>query len=430
MGKRPHAETVGARSPRPFPDGRGNPATTSLTLQECYELALQRSETLALQQEEIKEAEAQFYTASSEALGDVHFIMTTSRLDVQKGGAEGSVGSSFTDPARQERKFTINQPLFQGFKALGALAGAGSLKREQKEEWIRARQLLFSDVAQAFYGLLRERKNLEILDGIHALFEERIKELGEREKIGRSRPSEIATATARMKIIEADRARMKGSAALAEYLLEFLTGTSLESRELLEGELPEENFDTLTMSAEMIENRPDVEAAKQSLKTAKQGVIVAQSGLWPVLSIEHNQYERREGFQGNIDWDFLFKVDVPLFQGGETVGEIKKAVSQWKQEKLSYSLKKREAELDIKNRYENWRSSAEESKALEEAVKAAQENFRLQEEEYEHSLVNNLDVLEALETLFETSREANQAYYQMKIDYWNLQIALGEEPLP
>jgi outer membrane protein TolC len=68
----------------------------------------------------------------------------------------------------------------------------------------------------------------------------------------------------------------------------------------------------------------------------------------------------------------------------------------------------------------------EESRALEEAVKASEENFRLQREEYTRNLVSNLEVLEALELFHETRREANQAHYQMKENYWRLKVATGE----
>ena len=128
-----------------------------LTLQECFALALKRSETVLIQKEDIKEAEAQFFKAASEALGDADFVMTYSKQKELPAG-EGGVSGSFTDPDRRERKFVVKQPLFRGFRALGALVGAGSLKKQQKEEWIRAQQLLFLDVAGAFYGLLREKK--------------------------------------------------------------------------------------------------------------------------------------------------------------------------------------------------------------------------------------------------------------------------------
>ncbi|MBI4116004.1 MAG: TolC family protein [Candidatus Omnitrophica bacterium] len=399
----------------------------SLTLEDCFQLALEQSETVAIQKEKIEEAEAQFYKAASEALGDVNFIMTDERQDIQKGGGESSsVGSTLSDPARRERKFVITQPLFQGFKALGALTGAGSLKGTEKEEWFRARQLLFLDVAQAFYSVLQKKKDLETVEGIHALFLERIKELEDRERIGRSRPSEVVTAKARMKTLEAEIARSRGAFALSRHLLEFLIGREIDASQLIEEELPEKSPQDQTSYLESLLQRPDVEASRLAVKTAWRAVLVAQSGFWPELSLEHTQYERREGFQSNLDWDFLFTIDIPLFKGGETFGNVKEAISKWKQAKLSYSLAKRQAELEIKETYENWVTSLDQHKALEGALKDSQENYRLQKEEYEHNLVNNLDVLEAIQSLLETRRETNLVHYQTKENYWRLKVAAGE----
>ena len=425
----PEGWPLAKRPPLPKESSKDSVKLPPLTLEECFGLALKRSETVAIQKEEIKEAEAQFFIAASEALGDIDFEMTRERQDPRKGGGSTSdAGSSFSDPDRRQRKFVISQPLFQGFKALGALTGAGSLKKEQKEEWRRAEQLLFLDVARAFYGLLREKKDLEIVAGVHSLLRERVKDLEEREKIGRSRPSEVATAQSRLKVIEAEQARLRGSRAVAQHVLEFLTGMDLEGQELEDDKAPEKSNLEISSYLTSLDGRPDVEAAKQSAKTAWRGVIVAQSKFWPELSIEHTQYVRREGSQSGLDWDFLFKIDVPLFQGGEAVGKMKEAVSKWKQEKLSYYLAKRQAELDIKESYENWLASFDEAESLQEAVKAAEENFRLQKDEYTHNLVNNLDVLEALESLHQTRRDANRTYYQMKENYWGLRVAVADVP--
>ena len=69
--------------------------------------------------------------------------------------------------------------------------------------------------------------------------------------------------------------------------------------------------------------------------------------------------------------------------------------------------------------------SRAEFEALEESVEAAEENFRLQKEEYARNLVNNLDVLEAVEELQTARRNANRADHQMRQRFWELQIASG-----
>ncbi len=162
----------------------------SLSLEECYRLALVQSEVVAIQKEAIARATAQIFNAASQGLGNVDFVINRALQENKSVPSGGSLGSTFVDPDKQESKFVISQPLFQGFKAIGALTGAGSYRREQTEAWIRAKELLYKDVAMAFYNVLRYEKEIEINHGIHELLVKRIKELEDREKIGRSRLSE------------------------------------------------------------------------------------------------------------------------------------------------------------------------------------------------------------------------------------------------
>jgi len=399
----------------------------TLSLEECYHLALVQSETVAIQKEAISRATAQIFNAASQGLGNVDFIIDRTFQDSQQSNLNESNGlGTFGDPNVQESKFAISQPLFQGFKAIGALTGAGSYKREQTEAWIRAKELLYTDVARAFYNVLRYEKEIEINQGVHELLKQRIQELEEREKIGRSRMSEVITVRTNLKILEADLAGARGALATVRYLLEFLTGTELGMRKLEEETSEEVSSQTLTEHLKMAAIRSDVKAAEQAVKTAWRGILVAQSGFWPTITLDHNQYMRREGTLANLDFDTLFRFDIPLFSGGETVGQVKDSIGILRQKKLSFSLAKRQAELDIKQSYQIWLSAKETNRLLKEAVQDAEKNYEVQSEEYTRSLVSNLDVLAALESLHNTRQRQNLTYYVMKQDEAAFRVAIGE----
>jgi len=402
--------------------------TPTLSLDECYRLALIQSETVAIQKEAIARATAQIFNAASQGLGKVDFIIDRTIQDNQQSNLSGGNSSfgNLGDPNVQESKFTISQPLFQGFKAIGALTGAGSFKREQTEAWIRAKELLYSDVARAFYNVLRYEKEIEINRGIQELLGKRIQELEEREKIGRSRVSEVITAKTNLKILEADLSSAQGALATVRYLLEFLTGTELGERKLEEEISEEVSSQTLAEHLQKAATRSDVKATEQAVKTAWRGILVAQSGFWPKITLDHNQYTRREGTLANLDWDTLFKFDVPLFSGGETIGQVKDSIGILKQKKLFFSLTKRQAELDIKQSYQIWLSAKETDSLLKEAVRDAEENYATQSEEYTRSLVSNLDVLAALESLQNTRQRQNLTYYVMKQDEAAFRVAIGD----
>ncbi len=418
----PFAQSRESTSPVPAAE------TDSLSLEECYHLALVQSEIVGIQKEAISRATAQIFNAASQGLGNVDFIIDRTFQDGQSGNLSVSSpsGSAPVSSNVHESKFTISQPLFQGFKAIGALTGAGSYKQEQTEAWIRAKELLYTDVARAFYNVLRYEKEIEINQGIRELLQERIKELEGREKIGRSRVSEVITAKTNLKILEADLAASQGALATVRYMLEFLTGTELGERKLEEETSEEVSSQTLTEHLKMAATRSDVKAAEQAVKTAWRGILVAQSGFWPTLTLNHNQYMRREGTLANLDWDTLFRFDVPLFSGGETIGQVKDSVSILKQKKLSFTLARRQAELDIKQSYQIWLSAKETNALLMEAVRDAQKNYEIQSEEYTRSLVSNLDVLAALESLHNARQRQNLTYYVMKQDEAAFRVAVGE----
>ncbi len=414
-------------SPLALAEKKASPAPTletpTLSLEECYRLALIQSETVAIQKEAISRATAQIFNAASQGLGNVDFIIDRTFQDDQKSNLTGDL---LGDPNVHESKFKISQPLFQGFKAIGALTGAGSYRREQTEAWIRAKELLYTDVARAFYNVLRYENEIEINQGIRELLGKRIQELEEREKIGRSRTSEVVTAKTNLKILEADLAASQGALATMRYLLEFLTGIELEGQKLEEETFEEVSSRTLTEHLKMASTRSDVKAAEQAVKTAWRGILVAQSGFWPTITLDHNQYMRREGTLANLDFDTLVKFNIPLFSGGETVGQVKDSIGILKQKKLYFSLAKRQAELDIKQSYQVWLSAKETNGLLKEAVRNAENNYAIQSEEYTRSLVSNLDVLAALESLHNTRQRQNLTYYVMKQDEAAFRVAIGE----
>lgn len=425
------ASSAWAMGRRPDPDAVEPVRAVSrpITLQEAYAFALRRSELVAIQKEEIARTRAQWLEATGEAIGDVDFEITDFRQDKQSGGssaAGSSVGSTLTATERRERKFVFSQPLFQGFRSLGALLGAGSLTRQRTEEYQRSKELLFLDVVEAFFTMRNRVKDVETLEGIQQLLDERISDLQDRERIGRSRTSEVSTTQARLWRIDAGLADIRGQLAVARARLQFLLGLKTDDFELQEEPVPDhtESFD----AEEMAEEKSEVKAAYQAMKVARQAILVQQSDLWPHIRLDANHYEKREGFQSDIDWDMLFTINVPIFRGGTNAAKTKEAISNWKEAKLAYSLTKRTAELEIKEAHQNWMSSVEQSRALESAVKASEENYRLQQEDYARALVNNLDVLEALELLFESRRDSNAAFYQMKENYWRYQIAIGQYP--
>ncbi|MBI3321756.1 MAG: TolC family protein [Candidatus Omnitrophica bacterium] len=400
-----------------------SPAPTSeglaLTLAECFALALTRSETIAIQQELIKETEARFSQALSGILPRASFEWSEKRQD-------GSGGSAFTLKEVPERKFVFSQPLFSGFKEFAAMAGSRAERRQRRFERTRAEHLLLVDVSNAFYLLLEQQEDRQALETIRTALLQRIDELKERERLGRSRLSEIASAQAKLRRVEADLEQILGRETTARHLLEFLTG--LERVEALSdrGTLPASGEEREWLSR--LEFRPDLQAAEEAWRVAAKAVVIARADWFPDVNVEGNYYIKRVGAASGVDWDVLLTVDVPIFQGGRVTGAVNEATSRERQARLRLEQIRRQALLEIRDAYANYQAGFARHAVLEQARDAAEENYRLQVEDYRLNLVNNLDVLQALEDVQNARRETIHAIHEVKRLSWQLRVAAGNLP--
>lgn len=389
-----------------------------LTLPECYALARKRSEALAIQQEQIAIAESRFTQAFSGALPRLSFSSSDKRQD-----ATGD--SDFTLRTVPERKFTLIQPLFGGFKEFAAMAGANAERRQRNEELMRAGQLLFGDVANALYLALEQRDDLEALKAIRIALSNRIDELKDREQLGRSRASEVASADTALRRIEAEIELIRGRAIASRQLLEFLTGLPRVDA-LADSAQPLPLLASQETYLNHADVRPDVRADEEAWRVAQRQVAIAKGGLWPTARLEGNYYAERAGVLKDTTWDALLLIDVPIFQGGKGAGAVKEAKARERAAKLLFDQTKRKAILDIRNSYTNLQAALTRRAALQQARQAAETNYQLQTDDYQKSLISNLDLLQALQQLQDARREMIHATYEAKRLYWQLRIAAGE----
>ncbi len=380
-----------------------------LTLKAAYQLALKRSEQLSIRQQQIKEAEGRFLQALSGALPKASF-------DYDQTYRQGGNNSG-------EGRFTFRQTLFSGFKEFAAMTGSRAERRQRSAEELRARQVLFTDVADAFYfyGLYQEQ--VKSTRSIAKALSDRMEELEKRTGLGRSRTSELATAEFRLRRAEADVEQLDAQMVVARELLEFMTGVAVTAIQ----------EDTATAFAvrtdeeliQLARERPDVKAAGEAVTVAEQQLKVARAGSWPSVTAEGNYYTKKAS-SSSADWDAVLKVSVPLFTGGENRGKSIEASALAEQARLALRAAERQALLELRQAYAQWQSSTRRYDALKKAMEAAERNYDMQTADYRNSLVNNLDVLQSLQDLEGARLEYIQAANDMKRLYWQYKISAGE----
>lgn len=402
---------------------------SALTLSQCYEMALKQSESLQIQGEAIYQFGQRVKESLSAILPKADFLYTefwqdTSGTDASAGG----VGSTLNRGERPEAKIQLKQPLFSGFREFQALKGFQSEKKRQELILMRSRLLLYEDVANAFYLVLKLERDLENTRDVLKLTQDRIKELDARVKLGKSRRSELLSSQSQLASLEGQEEVLKGQVAVAREVLQELTGENVRSK-ILADEIPAvQPAGPLGEVLAKGEKRTDLRALAQDLETKKLGLKLAQGALYPTASLLGNYYMKRVGFQEAIDWDLQLSVDLPLFQGGANLAGIRLKDSQVRQAQWEYRRAKRSIESALRRSYINLATALAQLTAFQDAHQKAGESYRMQVEEYRYGLVNNLDVLEALKTLQEAKKNLDSTLIQTKLNYLALQVAVEDVP--
>ncbi len=389
-----------------------------LNLHSCYQLALKKSEDIAINQEKIKEAEGIFMQSLSTILPKISYDHSVKWQDARSS-------SSASDEVT-EGKFVFSQPLFSGFKEFAAIASSRHEKKQRELELNYAKLLLFRDVSDAFYFYLKYQQGMEVLEDIHKILTDRLEELKNREQLGRSRESELVSVEAKLRRQEAEMEDVSSQKDVASQLLEFLTGTA--NITLLDDAPIENELSDISVYLEQSNQRYDVLAQKEAWQLAKKAMTIARSGYFPSVSLDGNRYTHREGSSKDNDWDATLSVDVPIFQGGQTRGDVYRAHAVSNQEELRYLQLKRKALQEVKNAHTLFLSVLRRQDALAKAMEADQKNYDLQQKDFQVNLVNNLEVLQALEDLQDSRRDYRTIQNEVKQLYWRFKTAVGDIP--
>ena len=394
----------------------------ALTLPDCYQMALIQSEIIAINADLIKEADAHFMIALSIILPHASFMSNDFQQKVPSGQYLVSGEPKFNK--NSTRNLNVTETLFSGFKAIAGIKGAKYEKNQRIDEKIRAEQLLLVDVADAFYLLLEERADLKVLKRIHMVLDDRIKELIDRERLGRSRPSEIVYVKTQLYSVEASIELVENQEIIARQLLEFLVGQPV-------GEISDtyqfpEALKSEDYYVEQSLARPDVQATKFAWQLSKENITVVDSGFLPQVDLTGNYYTQHTGVDKGVDWDVTLSVNVPIFEGTEILGASNEAHLLADEEMQTYHRARRQAPYDIKNAYVGFTTAVSVRDALRLSYTTAKANSHMQIKDYDRRLVSNLDVLTAIQTLEDSERNYIHALYEAKRQYWQLRVAVGQ----
>ncbi|MEW6515581.1 MAG: TolC family protein [candidate division FCPU426 bacterium] len=384
-------------------------ALSNMTLAECYQAAQKQSEILAGQTELVNQAEARYRQALAAVLPGLSLQGIYLHQQEKSGPASDQTVA----------KLAAVQPLFRGFREYAALRQTQNLITAEKEARQWANLQLYQDVAEAFYTVLSletEQAHLEIQ---LRLYDQRIKDLQDRVRIGRSRDSEVLSVQSAQAGLQAQVQELQGLIDVAKELLTFLTGLPRDSQ--CQAPAPfAQTLEPVETYLDRAQNRPDIAAARSRVEAGRDAVGVATGGHWPSLDASANYYLYESGVSQENTWDAQLALTLPLFLGGAVAATTAEAQAQLRQNELTWERLRRSAEQEIRGQYATVQTGLAQRQAWEKASALAHQNYLAVVRDYNLGLATNLDVLKALADDQDALRSLDRARFGVWIGYSRL----------
>ena len=184
------------------------------------------------------------------------------------------------------------------------------------------------------------------------------------------------------------------------------------------------------LPSEILEQRPDVVSAEQSLIAANARLNAARALYFPSISLTGllgvASLDLDELFDDGSDtWNYSGSVTGPIFQGGAILGVNRQAEAQRAQLLASYEKTVQRAFADVEDALVATRTTAERNEAQRRQVEALRNYARLARKRFEGGYSSYLEVLDAESSLFSAELLYSQGRREQLLAHVDLYKALG-----
>src|SRR5271163_616534 len=370
-------------------------------LQELIRIALKENYDLQLATERIAAARAQV-------------VITRSSLfpQVQAGGAFAG-GKDPTTQAKYNILALTADAAFQ-LDLFGRLRRATQAARAELLSTEDARDVivltLVSDVASDYFTLLQLDLELQITRDTVKTQQDSVKLTSLRLDHGVATKLDVLQAqqvldTANAQIPDLERQIGQEEDAISILIGDYPQGVP-RGRPLAEQALPPEVPPGLPSA--LLERRPDIREAEQTLIAANAEIGVAKASFFPQISLTGSgggAFGRSSLFSSLMSsqtgiWSYGVQVSQPIFTGGALRGNLHLAESQHRQALIAYKQAIQHAFGDVSDALIGYQKFYEVRVRQEQAVADLEESVRLSIMRYQGGTATYLEVLDGQRSLF------------------------------
>lgn len=393
-------------------------AANAMSLDEIYRQALNQSETVQSAGIDIDITKSQRERVLTTQKPRIN-LSADATYQVTKFDKE-PWSNSFGPGIRTE----FRQPIYDGGIARAAIKAADANITASKWDYKTQQQYLYVQLAGLFYDYLGQARDLVNLEDTLNLYNERVKDLAERERIGRSRDAEVLSAKTQISLTRSLIATSKTNLDADEVQIAWLSGLAL----------PLHLTDTLDLSTLQRSVLPNVPAMLPTVEAAAARIEAASATIDLTRAAENPKFD----FIADHQWRYIdasnqgshaFGIGVGLtwllYNAGEINAEVSTATFQKTKATVAKQLADRQSQLDLALAKRKLADNIEQIKAYKSALEVVEKTLKAQQLEFNSGLITNLEMLTTLDQRLSIRRNLDLATYRAKLTYVQSQVYGG-----
>ncbi|MCE5301222.1 MAG: TolC family protein [Spirochaetia bacterium] len=362
----------------------GDVTGTAKSYQDCVGIALQNSIEYRIQSETLNRANLERLKAIGGLLPDItlnHYRYYGYETSFSDDGWGSSVSAT--------------QPVFYGFSKLFTISEKDRLAVSREWNLAKLKKNIAEDVADAFFGLASAQADLLNTRDAYEIMTDRVKELKNREALGKSRLSELYAAQARASVLAAQLKQAETAVLAASDKLAFVMNADspvIIQPVLADTAPPEIDAD------KTIKSQPEIKAMEADIEAESSRINSLHADFLPQIYLSATKEIGGNPYTA-AGYEFALMAQWPFFEGGSRVLEAMKGYSteeSLKQEKL---LLLKTVLYDLKAKTRNYEASMERVKALKDAYEKSKLSCDLQQKDYRYGMATNIEVMQAMADL-------------------------------
>lgn len=393
-------------------------------LNQLVETALQHNHQLAKAIASIEQAEGYAMEVGAAALPNVGFNANGTRSRVTEAGAFPVFAANPRPNYTVQLSTSFEIDFWGKIRSARAAASAQLLSTEYAKDTVAL--TLTSSVVNNYVLIRSIDTQLLTMQAMLKNREESLMLAQKRLEGGVASNLDVHQAESAKANLQAQMSELVRQRHLFEHQLGLLTG-NLDSHVSIVSNpvLPHAALPSVGLPSDLLNARPDIQQAEQTLIAANANIGVAKAALYPSITLAAGYGAESLEFSDIMKtaarvWNVGLGLYLPIFSAGKLDAKVDQVTAQQKQALHTYAYTVQTAFTEVSDTLSNLREYQKRSAYLSEATTAAEKATVVAENRYKAGYSAYLDVLDSQRTYQETKL----TLIQVQADYQLSQVTL------